>query len=48
MIQINKPFNYFYPIYFILALYFGFKGYVSWYVITLLFLHDIKLIFKKK
>jgi cytochrome c oxidase subunit IV len=47
-IKINKPFNFAFPIYLILALYFGFQGYVSWYVILLLILHDVKLTFDKK
>ena len=48
IIKINKPFNFAYPIYLILALYFGYQGYVSWYVILLLILHDVKLTFDKK
>lgn len=47
-IKINKPFNFAFPIYFALALYFGFQGYVNWYIILLLFLHDVKLTFEKK
>ena len=47
-IEIKKPFNIAFPIYIALALYFGFAGYVSWYVILLLILHDFKLTFEKK
>lgn len=47
-IKINKPFNFAFPIYITFALYFGFQGYVSWYVLVLLFLHDVKLTFDKK
>ncbi len=47
-IKINKPFNFAFPIYIALALYFGFQGYVNWYIILLLFLHDVKLTFDKK
>lgn len=47
-IKINKPFNFAFPIYFIAALYFGFQGYVSWYILALFFLHDLKLTFEKK
>jgi hypothetical protein len=46
--KINKPFNFAFPIYIGLALYFGFQGYVNWYIILLLFLHDVKLTFDKK
>lgn len=47
-IKINKPFNFAFPIYIGLALYFGFQGYVNWYIILLLFLHDVKLTFDNK
>jgi len=47
-IEIKKPFNFAYPIYIALALYFGFVGYVSWYVILLLILHDFKITFDRK
>ena len=47
-IEIKKPFNIAFPIYIALALYFGFAGYVSWYVILLLILHDFKITFDRK
>lgn len=47
MITIKKPFNYFYPVYFAVTLYFGLTELVSWYIILLLFLHDIKLTLNK-
>ena len=47
-IEIKKPFNFAYPIYIALVLYFGFAGYVSWYVILLLILHDFKITFDRK
>jgi len=47
-INLNKPINFFFPIYFLVAITLGFLDLVSWWVILLFFLHDIKIVKNEK
>jgi len=46
-INLNKPINFFFPIYFLVAITLGYFNLVSWWVILLFFLHDIKIVKKE-